>query len=255
MKTPRAEMRGVKSFVLRAACYDFSMDTQKLRRDYFLPGAIILAGLIISLALYAIRTEDVPTLGAGDPSMVRPVSPEDRIIGNPEAKVTLVEYADIDSEFSKQFQATMQQVMSEYAAGSEVAWVYRHFPLLDQHAAAASHAEAAECAGFLGDSDAFWRFIDALQSAAPGETEFPVEGYTSVATQLGLPQAEFETCLKNGRFTKKVYDDSTNAMAAGAEGAPYTVVLIEGQKPFGIQGALSYEDLKRVIAEALAKAQ
>ena len=149
----------------------------------------------------------------------------------------------------------MQQVMSEYAAGSEVAWVYRHFPLLDQHAAAASHAEAAECAGFLGDSDAFWRFIDALQSAAPGETEFPVEGYASVATQLGLPQAEFDTCLKNGRFTKKVYDDSTNAMLAGAEGAPYTVVLVDGQEPIGIQGALSYEDMKRVIAEALAKAQ
>ena len=229
------------------------MDTQKLRRDYFLPGVIILAGLGISLALYAVRTEEVPTLGSGDPALVRPVNPEDRIIGNPEAKVKLVEYADIDSEYSKQFQATMQQLMSEYAAGGEVAWVYRHFPLLDQHAAAASHAEAAECAGFLGDADAFWRFIDALQAAAPGESQFPVEGYRAVATQLGLPVAEFETCLTNGRFTKKVYDDSTNALLSGAEGTPYTVVMVEGQEPVGIQGALPYEDMKRVIEEAIAK--
>jgi len=229
------------------------MDTQKLRHDYFLPGAIILAGLILSFAIFMIRTEATPKLGAGTPEMTRPVSPVDRIIGNPEAKVKLVEYADIDSEYSKQFQATMQQLMSEYAAGGEVAWVYRHFPLLDQHAAAASHAEAAECAGFLGDDDAFWRFIDALQSAAPGESQFPIEGYASVAAQLGLPQVEFETCLQNGRFTKKVYDDSTNAMEAGAEGTPYTVVLVEGQEPVGIQGALPYEDMKRVINEALAK--
>ncbi len=230
------------------------MDTQNLRRDYFLPGAIVLAGLIISIALYAIRTEETPKLGAGDPALARPVNPADRIIGNPEAKVVLVEYADIDSAYSKQFQATLQQVMSEYAAGGEVAWVYRHFPLLDQHAGAASHAEAAECAGFLGDDDAFWRFIDALQAAAPGESQFPVAGYAGIATQLGLPLSDFETCLTNGRFTKKVYEDSTDAMQAGAEGAPYTVLLVDGQDPVGIQGALPYEDLKRVINEALAKA-
>lgn len=229
------------------------MNIENLRRDYFLPGAIVLAGVIVAIAVYAIRTDESPKLGAGAPEQVRPVSPEDRIIGNPQAPVKLVEYADIDSEYSKQFQATMQQLMSEYAAGGQVAWVYRHFPLLDQHAAAASHAEAAECAAFLGDSDAFWRFIDALQSAAPGETQFPVAGYTAVAEGLGLPVSDFEKCLTDGRFTKKVYDDSTNAMAAGAEGAPYTVLLIEGQKPIGIQGALPYEDMKRVIEDAIQK--
>lgn len=231
------------------------MDTQKLRRDYILPGAIVLAGLIIAITVFLVRTEAPPTLGTGSPELARPVSPADRIIGNPEAKVVLVEYADIDSPFSKQFQATMQQLMSEYAAGGEVAWVYRHFPLLDQHAGAASHAEAAECAGFLGDDDAFWRFIDVMQAAAPGESQFPVEGYASVASQLGLPQAAFETCLSDGRFTKKVYDDSTNAMQAGAKGTPYTIILVDGQKPVGIQGALPYEDMKRVIQESLAKAQ
>ncbi|HWH16606.1 MAG TPA: thioredoxin domain-containing protein [Candidatus Paceibacterota bacterium] len=229
------------------------MDLQNLRREYFLPGAIVLAGIIISLALYAVRTDESPKLGAGSPELVRPVSPEDRILGNPQAPVKLVEYADIDSEYSKEFQATLQQVMSEYAAGGKVAWVYRHFPLLDQHAASASHAEAAECAAFLGTSDTFWRFIDALQAAAPGESQFPVSGYTAAAESLGIPVPEFETCLQNGRFTKKVYDDSTNALQAGAEGAPYTILLVEGQKPVGIQGSLPYEDLKRVIDEAIAK--
>lgn len=229
------------------------MNVQKLRQDWFLPAVIILAGALVAFAVYAYRTEALPVIGLGKPELIRPVTPLDRMLGNPEAPVKLVVYADIDSEYSKQFQATMQQLMSEYAAGGKVAWVYRHFPLLDQHAGAASHAEAAECAGFLGDDDAFWRFIDALQSAAPGETEFPITGYPAIAAGLGLPQAEFETCLTNGRFTKKVYDDSTNAIATGAEGAPYTVVVIDGQAPVGIQGALPYEEMKRVIDEAIAK--
>ncbi len=230
------------------------MSIETLRRDYLLPGAIVCAGAILAFAIYAFRTDDGPArLGSGEPSRVRPVTLEDHIIGSPEAPVKIVEYADIDSEYSKRFQATLQQVMSEYAPGGQVAWVYRHFPLLDQHAAAGSHAEAAECAAFLGDEDAFWRFIDAVQAAAPGETEFPVAGYPSIAAQLGLPKAEFTTCLENGRFTKKVYDDTTNALDAGAEGAPYTVILVNGQEPIAFQGALPYEDMKRVIADALSK--
>ncbi len=126
------------------------MDTQQLRRDYILPGAIVLAGAIIALTVFMVRSDTSPKLGEGAPNMARPVNLADRIMGNPQAPVKLVEYADIDSAYSKEFQATMEQLMSEYAAGGKVAWVYRHFPLLDQHAGAASHAEAAECAGSAG---------------------------------------------------------------------------------------------------------
>ncbi|KND47516.1 MAG: Na+/H+ antiporter NhaA [Parcubacteria bacterium C7867-004] len=225
----------------------------KLKHDYFLPGAIVLAGLILSIAIFVFRTDSSPALGHGDPALVAAIGIQDHIIGNPEAKVLLIEYADIDSEYSKQFQATLQQLMSEYAAGGEVAWVYRHFPLLDQHVDAGSHAEAAECAALLGDSDAFWRFIDAIQSAAPGENQFPRTGYASIVAKLGLPAPEFQTCLTNSRFTKKVYEDSKNAIAAGADGTPYTVLMVAGQNPVGISGALDYTDLKRVVDEAIAK--
>lgn len=229
------------------------MNTESLRRDYLLPGAIVLAGLIIALAVYVIRTETPVRIGGGAPDRVRAVSPVDHIIGNPQAGVKIVTYADIDSPYSKTFQATMQQVMSEYAPSGKVAWVYRHFPLLDQSLASAAHAEAAECAAFLGDDDAFWRFIDAIQMGAPGFSQFPVSGYATIATQLGLPASDFETCLTNGRFTKKVYDDSENALATGAKGSPYIILLVDGNDPVGIQGGLSYEDMKRVIEEALSR--
>lgn len=229
------------------------IQTEKLKREYMLPGAIVLAGLILSIGIFMVRTERGPALGHGDPSLVSPVMPTDHIIGSPQAPVKIVEYADIDSEYSKKFQATLQQLMSEYAAGGQVAWVYRHFPLLDQHEDAGSHAEAAECAAFLGDSDAFWRFIDALQAAAPGDNKFPRAGYPGIAAQLGLPATAFTECLTSSRFTKKVYEDSKNAIASGADGAPYTVLLVQGQEPVAISGALDYIDLKRVVDDAIAR--
>lgn len=232
------------------------MNIETLRREYTLPIAIVFAGLLIALAVYAVRTKpDALSSRTGSPDHVTPVHPGDRIFGNPDAPVKLIEYADIDSPHSKQFHLALEQVMSEFGAGGKVAWVYRHFPLLDRSTASAAHAEAAECAGYVGGDDTFWHFITALQSAAPGENQFRVDSYMPVAKQLGIAEDAFTSCLEQGRFTKKVYDDSSNALDAGAEGAPYTILLIEGKPPVGIQGALSYEDLKRVVTEAIAQVQ
>ena len=226
-----------------------------MKREYLLPGAIVIAGAIISFGIYLVRTDPTPALGHGSPALVNPVTLADRIIGNPEAPVKIIEYADIDSIYSKQFQATLQQLMSDYAAGGEVAWIYRHFPLLDQHIDAGAHAEAAECAAHLGDEDAFWRFIDTIQAAAPGDNQFPKSGYPAIAEQLGIPLEPFMECLTSSRFTKKVYEDSKNAIASGADGAPYVVITIEGHPPIGINGAISYDKLRTVVDEAIAKSK
>ncbi len=230
------------------------MNTEALRRDYLLPGAIVLAGLILAVAIYVLRTNHAPLLNTASPDSIRPVTLTDHILGNPEAPVKIVEYADIDSAYSKQFQATMEQLMSEYAAGGKVAWVYRHFPLLDQHENAGAHAEAAECAGSVGGPDAFWRFIDAVQAAAPGESQFPKEGYPGIASSIGLSAEKFAGCLSAGTFTKKVQDDMQNALAAGATGAPYVVVLVDGQKTSAVNGAIPYDSMKKLIDDTIAKA-
>ena len=54
------------------------MDTERLRRDYFLPGAIVLAGFIVAVAVYAIRSDHSPVLTGGNPDAVNPVTPDDR---------------------------------------------------------------------------------------------------------------------------------------------------------------------------------
>lgn len=229
------------------------MNMQTFREQYTLPFAIVVAGAILAVAIYAVRTEPTPSVGAGSPEHVTPVGPNDHIFGNPDAPIKLVEYADIDSAHSKQFHGALEQLMTEYGPKGQVAWVYRHLPLLDRGVASAAHAEAAECAGFVGGADMFWHFINALHTSAPGESQFRVEGYAAIASQLGIASEPFTTCLQDGRFTKKVYDDSTNALRAGAKGAPYTIVLVEGKTPVGIQGSLNYDDLKRVVDEVLAQ--
>ena len=129
------------------------------RNAWVVPGAIVVAGVILAIAIYVVRSGNVSVPLTALPEMIEPVSAEDHIIGNPGAAVMIVEYSDIDSDDGKSFHAALLQLMTEYASGGEVAWTYRHLPLTTLHGYAQSHAEAAECAR---DQNKFLEFKKAV---------------------------------------------------------------------------------------------
>ncbi len=219
----------------------------------FLPGVIIVAGLLIAVAVFMVRSNAiVPT--KGDVSLLRPVSTSDHLVGNPEAPVVVVVYSDIDCQYCKSFHEAMEQLIADYGPNGKVAWVYRHFPLIEVHPNAAAHAEAAECIASLGGSDLFFRFIDALHQAAPDATQFDPRGYASVVTSLGVSVTDFDACIAGSKFEKRVADDYDNAIEVGAGGAPFSVILIKGHEPVRVSGSLPYLSLKKVIDAAIEKA-
>jgi protein-disulfide isomerase len=219
------------------------------RETWLIPGAIILAGVILAFATYIIRAKELTLPPEGDVSLVRPVSEEDHIIGNPGAPIVIIEYADIDSNYSKDFQATMEQLMTEYATGGQVAWVYRHLPLIDQHPNSRRHAEAAA----LGGPNSFWRFIDAANVRAPGSQQLNPRDYDALVEGLGLRPEAFNSCLNANTFSQRVADDFENGLNAGAGGSPFSVVLIKGHPPITIDGAVPYDAMKRFVEESVAK--
>jgi protein-disulfide isomerase len=226
----------------------------RTRVAWFIPVAIVAAGLIFSVAIYVQRHNKVEGSVQADINLIHPVTQADHIIGSPAAPVVIVEYSDIDSSYSKTFQRTMTQVMSDYAASGQVAWVYRHLPLIDQHINSASHAEAAECAASIAGPTMFWRFIDALNSAAPNDIQFDPANYPSVVTSLGILPQSFQDCMTKHQFQQKVTSDFENGIAIGAGGSPFTVLLVKGQPPVTINGAVPYDGMKKIVDQAIAKA-
>ncbi len=232
------------------------MDMNAVRStpSWVLPVAIIAAGIIIATATYVVRMHQHVTKEAGDPSVVRPVTPNDHLIGNPTAPVKIVEYGDMDSEYTKEFNATMAQIMTEYAADGKVAWVFRHFPIIATHPYAAAHASAAECATSLGTPDTFWGFMNALAAQAPGTDQFNPKDYPGIVTGLNIPIKPFTECIAKGTFEKRVQDDYTNAILSGGTGTPYIILIVKGQKPIPVSGALPYMGMKKVLDEAIKRA-
>jgi protein-disulfide isomerase len=212
------------------------------------PIAIVAGGIMIALAVYLSIPKQTGGLG-GNPSLVRPVDTSDHILGNPAAKVVIVEYSDFDCEFCKGFNDALHQIVANQGTNGNVAWVYRQFPLTELHPNAMKHAEAAECAAIAGGNDAFWKFADILFANQPID---PMK-YGVFAKTAGIPGDAFANCYTNAATTvdARISADRKNALDIGAQGTPYSLILVDGKTPIVINGSYPYDVMNEMVTTAL----
>jgi len=178
-----------------------------------------------------------------------PVTADDHIKGNLNAKVILVEYSDYECPYCESFQTTMQQVVEDY--GSDVAWVYRHYPL-SFHANAQKAAETAECVASLGGNQAFWDFSDLYYSTTDSSgTGVAIADMPALAAEVGVDQAAVKTCLDSDQMLTIVQDMMEAGSAAGISGTPGTLVVTADGPQELISGALPIAQIKLVVDKYL----
>ena len=188
-------------------------------------------------------------LSADQVKKIESVSDKDHIRGSLDAEVYLIEYSDLECPFCKQFHKTAQQAVDEYKG--QVAWVYRHFPLDTLHSKARNEAAASECAFNLGGEGAFWKFIDKVFSVTPSNNGLDLKELPKIATQIGLSQTAFNSCLSTGGTKDKVEKQYQSGVTAGVSGTPGNFIVNKKGEAWIIPGAVPFETLKLTIDEAL----
>ncbi len=217
---------------------------------FLIPLAIVVAGVLIGGAVFFKGSSSpvAPTAnGTAQKVDVAPLSADDHVLGNPNAKIVLVEFSDFDCPFCQTFDTTMRRLMDTYGKDGSIAWVYRHFPIDQLHPEARAKAEASECVAALGGNDAFWKFAEAIFTRS-GETLADLSG---MAVEAGVNQAQFDACVAAGTHKQTVVDDVTAAGKAGARGTPYTVIIAQDGTTFPLNGALPYEQVEQIIKTLL----
>jgi protein-disulfide isomerase len=222
-----------------------------MKPSFTIPIAIILGGIVVAGAVYFSLRKTVTPSDTGNPALVRPVDSSDHILGNPAAPVMIVEYSDFDCEFCKNFNEILHQIVANEGASGGVAWVFREFPLIEIHPNAFSSARAAECAAKVAGNDAFWKFEDALFANQPADPST----YGTLAASSGISGDAFATCYATASTTLDAHinADRQNALDIGAQGTPYSLILVNGQAPVVMDGAYSYDAVKQLIDQVLTK--
>lgn len=169
------------------------------------------------------------------------IDQNDRIRGNFDAPITLVEFSDFECPFCERHYPTLNKILNDYSG--KVRLVYKHFPL-GFHPNAQKAAEASECADEQGK---FWEYHDKLFENL--DTGYSTENFKKWAKDLGLNSGKFNDCLDSGKFAQKVQNDYQEGIGKGVNGTPAT--FINGQL---VSGALPYEAFKQIIDSLLTQA-
>lgn len=203
------------------------------------PIAIIIAGAIIAVAIFLSNTSgttvspnNAKNSETVDPNTyggieIKPITTGDKIRGNPNAPITIVEFSDLECPFCKTIHKTLQAVIDKYGKEGTVSWVYKHFPLTQLHSKAIKEAEAVECAGKLGGNDIAWKYIDKVIEITPSNNGLDLAKLPEIATGLGLNEQKFNSCLDSGETSAQVQTEYEEALAAGGSGTPYSVFLVK----------------------------
>lgn len=209
-----ATLSGI-GFTVSLLIISLAFDTQQLRAEATV-GVLLAVVIAIAMGWLAFRLAAVlhnETSAALPTTLARPVSADrDHILGPPQARLTLVEYADFECPFCARATGAGQAVRDHF--GQDLRYVFRHLPLPHVHPHAELAAAAAEAAGAQGS---FWQMHDLLFSHQDRLDRDDLAGY---ASELGLDVDQFLTAIDNQDHAARVREDVADAEVGGARGTP-----------------------------------
>lgn len=182
------------------------------------------------------------------------------VYGNPNAKVTIVNFDDFQCPYCQRMHGTlMNEVAKHY--GDKIRIIYKDYPLTSIHPWAMRAAINANCLA-AQKPDAYWDFanavhsnLQAIQTSDKGERRPVEEQKASIdkyareaGAKHGVNAAQLEACIKPQDETA-VKKSMGEGDALGVDSTP--TLFINGQMA---AGAYPFEALKPIIDKALVEA-
>jgi protein-disulfide isomerase len=173
--------------------------------------------------------------------------------GNPNAKVTLVNYDDLQCPFCSRMHTTlMQEILPQY--GDRIKIVYKDFPL-SMHPWAPHSANDANCLA-VENPNAFWEYADYVH--ANQKSISPAQDLPKATAELdrialdmgkkhGADMTRLQACIK-AQPDKSLKASMAEGEALGLNATP--TLFINGQK---LEGAVDADEVRAVLdAQLLA---
>jgi cyclophilin family peptidyl-prolyl cis-trans isomerase/protein-disulfide isomerase len=185
-----------------------------------------------------------PTPGPDVPSVFPPVSADDRVRGDKNATLVLMDYSDYQDPRSASFAEAVDQLLDENP--NDVQIVSRIFPLIAVNDKAALAAQSAEAAAEQGK---FWEVRDLLYSQQANWVGLSAADFeqwlTAQASALGMNVEQFQADLKREDIVAKVQKAWEDGQKMGLPGTP--LVLINGQIYGGPRDFSSLDNILKLI--------
>ena len=208
-------------------------------------GAIIVgAGLVAAALIY-------PSTQVNDSHFASRYMANDNAMGNPDAPIQIVEYADYKCGHCGDFTVETEPLLVEnYVETDKVYFVSRSVGAMLSGAEPMLAAEAAYCAG---EQNMYWEMHDIIFSNQL--LTFTNSLVNNWAKTIGIPDLDqFKSCLSDGTYEQRAFDDQDAATAEGISGTPSFVItyFVDGQEIKQLlPGNYPYASFQQAIEEGL----
>jgi protein-disulfide isomerase len=205
-----------------------------------------LIGILALAGVWQARADSiVAPLPVADTGTALTLTPDDRILGKPDAPITIVEYGSLNCPHCAHFALNvLPELKQKWIDSGKAKLVFRDFPLDKQ---ALEAAVIARCTA----PDHFYAFIDTFFKAQPGWVGAPdyLQTLSRLARLGGMTQKQFDACLADKPLEDKVVASRLTAdQKLGVDATP--TFFINGTK---FSGEPSVEAFDRALSALAAK--
>lgn len=176
----------------------------------------LILGIVAGVGLLVAGLWYLSGMDAPDVAKLQ-VTDADWTQGKPDAKLTLIEYADFECPACGAYQPVLKQVKEAFK--DDLRFVYRQFPLT-MHKNALAAALAAEAAGKQGK---FWEMHDLLfakQKDWGGKSVEDASVFEGMAQELGLNLEQFKSDVKSDATRQAVERGMDSGQSLHLRGTP-----------------------------------
>jgi protein-disulfide isomerase len=157
----------------------------------------------------------------GHPKLAVAVGPHDHALGDPGARLTLIQYGDYTCPYTRR--ASTNVALAQHKLGKRVRYVFRHFAREELHPEAVLLAEAAHAAGAQGK---FWEMHQRLLDSDEG-----LEGVAAHAEALGLDVGRLLSELQARTYRSHVAEEREGGLKSGVSITP--TFFVNGKRHVG----------------------
>ena len=213
----------------------------KKSKNAFLPIVLVVLAVGGAAIFYKVQNKPKPIELA--PGTVLPAA-EGHLRGDPNAPITIMEFADFECPGCGQFAALQgPDVKARIIDAGLANFRVYDFPLTSIHQNTLAAHLAASCAE---DQGKFWEMHDKLFAGqmdwSTQATTNPRKFFDTYAGEIGLDMAAFNSCFDSQKHLPKI---QANAAAGTERGVSSTPTLVIGNKVYA--GGLTYDRIKQLV--------
>ncbi len=173
------------------------------------------------------------------------------ILGDPNAKVTLVEFGDYQCHFCNVFfHSTEGDILKNYVETGKVKMIFKDYNIIGPDSVNASHG--AHCAN---DQGLFWEYHDILYSNWTGENNgwASSENLLKFANDVELDVDKWSECMIKGMYSQTILASNEDAKSLELTGTPAFFIIGPDGNTTRLVGAQPFEVFENIFEIELKK--